>query len=58
MAKELTTDHSYEVVLQSDQPVIIDFRAQGCGPCRIVGPLLDEIHFDYDVKAIVGKVDL
>ena len=58
MALEIT-DENFEVkVLKSDIPVIVDFWAAWCGPCRMVGPIIDEISNDYAGKAIVGKVDI
>ncbi|MCV6629447.1 MAG: thioredoxin [Flavobacteriaceae bacterium] len=58
MALEITDATFDEVVLKSDKPVLVDFWAAWCGPCRMVGPIIDEIGNDYEGKAIVGKVDV
>ena len=58
MALELTDANFEELVMKSDKPVLVDFWAVWCGPCRMVGPVVDEIHTDYEGRAIVGKVDV
>ena len=58
MALEITDAMFEETVLNSDKPVVVDFWAAWCGPCRMVGPIIDEISNDYEGKAIVGKVDV
>ncbi len=58
MAIEITDANFDEVVLKSDKPVIVDFWAEWCGPCRMVGPIVEEISQEYVGKAVVGKVDV
>lgn len=58
MALELTDTNFDEVVLKSDKPVLVDFWAEWCGPCRMVGPVVEELSKDYSGKAVVGKVDV
>jgi len=58
MALEVTDATFDEVVLKSDKPVIVDFWAAWCGPCRMVAPIMDQITEEYEGKAIITKVDV
>lgn len=58
MTLEVTDANFDEVVLRSDKPVIVDFWAEWCGPCRMVGPIINELSEEYDGKAIFTKLDV
>ena len=58
MALEITDSNFAEVAMNSDKPVMIDFWAEWCGPCRMVSPIVEEMSNDYDGKAIIGKVNV
>lgn len=57
-ALKFTDDSFEEDVLNSDKPVLVDFWAEWCGPCRMVGPVVDELAGEYEGKAKIGKVNV
>jgi thioredoxin 1 len=58
MALEFTDNNWEQEVINSDKPVLVDFWAEWCGPCRMIGPIVEEISGEYDGKLKVGKLNV
>ena len=55
---QLSDDSFEEDVIKSDKPVLVDFWAEWCGPCKMVAPILDDIAGDYEGKLVIGKLNV
>ncbi|MEI6048147.1 MAG: thioredoxin [Bacteroidota bacterium] len=58
MALEVNDGNFDEIVIKSDKPVLVDFWAEWCGPCRMIAPIVEEISHEYEGKALVVKCDV
>jgi thioredoxin 1 len=52
------TEENFNAILNEGKPLVLDFWAEWCGPCRMVGPIIDELASEYEGRVIIGKVDV
>jgi len=54
----IVTDESFKKLIAENKPVVVDFWAEWCGPCRMIGPVIEELANEYEDRAIIGKMNV
>jgi len=52
------TDSNFDELLKSGKPLVVDFWAEWCGPCKMIGPIVEDLSHEYEGKVIIGKLDV